>query len=121
MRGPAPIVVRAAFKPTSSVAALGVKGRHDPCVGIRATPIAEAMLAFVLADQNTNADDLLDLLVIPPDFAAIQPRALNRNAALDRPGVLALSSSTYAYDDDGKKQHDFHGEKLHQGRGGRNG
>ena len=32
-----------------------------------------------------------------------------------RPGVLALGSSTCAYDDDdGKKQHDFHGEKLHQ-------
>ena len=30
-----PIVLRAAFKPTSSVAALGVTGRHDPCVGLR--------------------------------------------------------------------------------------
>jgi len=27
------------------------KGRHDPCVGIRATPIAEAMLAIVLMDH----------------------------------------------------------------------
>ena len=27
------------------------KGRHDPCVGIRATPIAEAMMALVLMDQ----------------------------------------------------------------------
>jgi chorismate synthase len=27
------------------------KGRHDPCVGIRATPIAEAMLALVLMDH----------------------------------------------------------------------
>jgi chorismate synthase len=27
------------------------KGRHDPCVGIRATPIAEAMVALVLIDQ----------------------------------------------------------------------
>jgi chorismate synthase len=27
------------------------KGRHDPCVGIRATPIAEAMMALVLVDQ----------------------------------------------------------------------
>jgi hypothetical protein len=41
-----------------------------------------------------------------------------RDTALVRPGVLALSSNTYAYDDDGKKQHDFHGEKLHQGCGG---
>ena len=28
------------------------KGRHDPCVGIRAVPVAEAMMACVLADQN---------------------------------------------------------------------
>jgi hypothetical protein len=35
--------------------------------------------------------------------------------------VLALSSSTCAYDDDGKKQHGFHAEKLHQGHGGRKG
>jgi chorismate synthase len=27
------------------------KGRHDPCVGIRAVPVGEAMLAIVLADQ----------------------------------------------------------------------
>lgn len=47
-----PIVVRAAFKPTSSVAALGVKGRHDPCVGLRGAPVVEAMVALVLADQK---------------------------------------------------------------------
>jgi len=47
-----PIVVRAAFKPTSSVAALGVKGRHDPCVGIRGAPVIEAMVALVLADHK---------------------------------------------------------------------
>jgi chorismate synthase len=53
-----------AFKPTSSlrlpvqgVDALGevveivTTGRHDPCVGIRATPICEAMVALVLMDQ----------------------------------------------------------------------
>jgi chorismate synthase len=32
-------------------AAVVTKGRHDPCVGIRATPIAEAMVALVLIDQ----------------------------------------------------------------------
>ena len=37
------------------------KGRHDPCVGVRATPIAEAMLAIVLLDhylrhRGQNAD-----------------------------------------------------------------
>ncbi|MGA9583231.1 MAG: chorismate synthase [Allosphingosinicella sp.] len=47
-----PIVVRAAFKPTPSVAALGVKGRHDPCVGIRGAPVVEAMVALVLADHK---------------------------------------------------------------------
>ena len=58
------IVVSMAIKPTSSIAqsrrsinrqgeAIGVatEGRHDPCVGIRATPIAEAMLALVLMDH----------------------------------------------------------------------
>lgn len=47
-----PIIVRAAFKPTSSVLALGVKGRHDPCVGIRGAPVVEAMAALVLADHK---------------------------------------------------------------------
>ena len=58
------IVISTAFKPTSSLRlpARGLdiegkeveiitKGRHDPCVGIRATPIVEAMLALVLMDQ----------------------------------------------------------------------
>ncbi|MEO6075163.1 MAG: chorismate synthase, partial [Dokdonella sp.] len=53
-----------AFKPTSSILVPGrsidskgepvdlrTKGRHDPCVGIRATPIVEAMLALVLIDH----------------------------------------------------------------------
>jgi len=58
------IVVSVAFKPTSSlrlpvqglnvagdVVDIVTTGRHDPCVGIRATPICEAMLALVLMDQ----------------------------------------------------------------------
>jgi chorismate synthase len=48
----APIVLRAAFKPTSSVAALGVQGRHDPCVGLRGAPVLEAMVALILADHK---------------------------------------------------------------------
>jgi len=48
----APILLRAAFKPTSSVPALGVSGRHDPCVGTRAAPVVEAMVALVLADHK---------------------------------------------------------------------
>lgn len=59
-----PIVVRFAVKPTSSIltpvdtitnkgkeTTIQTKGRHDPCVGIRAVPIGEAMLACVLADH----------------------------------------------------------------------
>ncbi|HMG46662.1 MAG TPA: chorismate synthase [Allosphingosinicella sp.] len=48
----APIVLRAAFKPTSSVGALGVAGRHDPCVGLRGAAVVEAMVALVLADHK---------------------------------------------------------------------
>jgi len=58
------VVVRFAVKPTSSILTprktvtaqgeeteISVKGRHDPCVGIRAVPVGEAMLAVVLADH----------------------------------------------------------------------
>ena len=58
------IVVRMAIKPTSSIltprrtittamteTTILTKGRHDPCVGIRAVPVAEAMMACVLADH----------------------------------------------------------------------
>jgi chorismate synthase len=58
------IVVNVAFKPTSSIpqerrsinhagepVMMQTTGRHDPCVGIRATPIVEAMLALVLMDH----------------------------------------------------------------------
>ena len=44
-----PIVVRVAFKPTSSI---GIGGRHDPCVGIRGAPVVEAMVALALADHK---------------------------------------------------------------------
>ena len=60
-----PVVVRVGFKPTSSIltpvetidregnaAEIMTKGRHDPCVGIRGTPVVEAMMALVLADQK---------------------------------------------------------------------
>ena len=59
-----PIVARFAVKPTSSILSprktieksgaetdIITKGRHDPCVGIRAVPVGEAMMACVLADQ----------------------------------------------------------------------
>lgn len=59
-----PLIAHLALKPTSSITTPGrsidrfgqpvdiiTKGRHDPCVGIRATPIAEAMMALVLVDH----------------------------------------------------------------------
>jgi chorismate synthase len=60
-----PVVVRVAFKPTSSIliaqdtitregeaTRLSTKGRHDPCVGLRGTPVVAAMMALVLADHK---------------------------------------------------------------------
>ena len=59
-----PVVCRFAVKPTSSILTprrtidrfgketdISTKGRHDPCVGIRAVPVGEAMMALVLADH----------------------------------------------------------------------
>jgi chorismate synthase len=77
------IEVSIALKPTSSIRLPGAsvntggqpievvtRGRHDPCVGIRATPIAEAMLAIVLMDhclrhRGQNADVRSSTPVIP--------------------------------------------------------
>jgi chorismate synthase len=77
------ILVSIALKPTSSIRLPGnsvdingkpvevvTTGRHDPCVGIRATPIAEAMLAITLMDhvlrhRAQNMDVLIDTPVIP--------------------------------------------------------
>lgn len=74
------IIAHIALKPTSSMRLPGksinnrgeaveviTKGRHDPCVGIRATPIAEAMMAMTLLDhllrhRGQNADVKTDLL-----------------------------------------------------------
>jgi chorismate synthase len=60
-----PVVCRVAFKPTSSILTpretitsegeateIVTKGRHDPCVGIRGTPVVAAMMALVLADHK---------------------------------------------------------------------
>jgi len=76
-----PVVVSIALKPTSSILIPGrsvnlagesvelkTKGRHDPCVGIRATPIAEAMMALVLMDQAMRHRAQCG------DVAAVQPR-----------------------------------------------
>lgn len=45
-----PLVLRVAFKPTSSIAKAGIPGRHDVCFALRTPVIVEAMAAIVLAD-----------------------------------------------------------------------
>ncbi len=77
------IVAHIALKPTSSIRLPGqsintrgesievvTKGRHDPCVGVRATPIAEAMMAITLLDhmlrhRGQNADVTCETPIIP--------------------------------------------------------
>jgi chorismate synthase len=77
-----PILVSIALKPTSSIRLPGATideagletdiatlGRHDPCVGIRATPIAEAMLALVLMDHVLrHRAQNADVRVATPDI-----------------------------------------------------
>lgn len=77
------INVSIALKPTSSISIAGktittsgeetemiTKGRHDPCVGIRAVPIAEAMLAIVLMDHFLrHRAQNADVFVTTPDIA----------------------------------------------------
>jgi chorismate synthase len=83
-----PVTVSLALKPTSSITTPGASidthgqpvdvvttGRHDPCVGVRATPIAEAMLAMVLMDhalrhRGQNQDVSPDTPVIPGQAAS---------------------------------------------------
>jgi chorismate synthase len=82
------VVVSIAVKPTSSIrldrhtidkagnaVVVNTHGRHDPCVGIRATPIAEAMLAIVLMDH------------------ALRHRAQNAGVATTTPRIAAQASA----------------------------
>lgn len=78
------ILASVAFKPTSSLRLPGrsvnlqgepveviTEGRHDPCVGIRATPIVEAMLALVLMDHLLrHRSQNLDVVTDTPDIPA---------------------------------------------------
>lgn len=79
------IVVHLAFKPTSSIpreiatidvhgrsSHVSVHGRHDPCVGVRGVPIAEAMLALVLADAFLRHRAQCSEVLLP--FSPIAPR-----------------------------------------------
>jgi chorismate synthase len=97
------VVVTIAVKPTSSVrldrrsidkvgnpVIVNTHGRHDPCVGIRATPIAEAMLALVLIDHALrHRAQNADVVTATPRIAAAAPPELSakrdRGAAVDDP------------------------------------
>jgi chorismate synthase len=91
------VVVTLAVKPTSSVrldrrsidksgnpVTVNTHGRHDPCVGIRATPIAEAMLALVLMDHALrHRAQNADVETATPRIAAAAPA----EAARPPPGI----------------------------------
>ena len=97
------IVVAIAVKPTSSIrldrhsidkqgrpVIVNTHGRHDPCVGIRATPIAEAMLAIVLMDHALrHRAQNADVVHATPPIAAMAPpeaiAARRRAAPVDDP------------------------------------
>jgi len=92
------IVVSVAVKPTSSIrlprrtidvhghpTIIETHGRHDPCVGIRATPICEAMMALTLMDQALrHRAQNADVTCATPKISALAPQAVIdqlRNAA----------------------------------------
>ena len=95
------IVVTIAVKPTSSIrldrrsidkaaraVTVNTHGRHDPCVGIRATPIAEAMLAIVLMDHALrHRAQNADVITSTPKIAARTDAAVQAKppAAIDDP------------------------------------
>ncbi|MEP7061247.1 MAG: chorismate synthase [Betaproteobacteria bacterium] len=97
------VTVSIAIKPTSSIrldrhsidkagnpVVVNTHGRHDPCVGIRATPIAEAMLALVLIDhalrhRAQNADVVNSTPRIAAQASAEVVARLQRGAAVDDP------------------------------------
>ena len=97
------VVVRIAVKPTSSIrldrhsidkagnpVVVNTHGRHDPCVGIRATPIAEAMMAVVLMDHALrHRAQNADVQVTTPRIAGQAPADVAakyaRGAAVDDP------------------------------------
>jgi len=97
------IIAHIAVKPTSSIrldrrsidkegnaVIVNTHGRHDPCVGIRATPIAEAMLALVLADhalrhRAQNADATTGTPQIPAQASQEAIERLRAASSLENP------------------------------------
>lgn len=87
------LTVSIAIKPTSSVrldrhtidsrgnaVVINTHGRHDPCVGIRATPIAEALLALVLMDRALiHRGQNADVVTTTPRVAAQAPASVLRS------------------------------------------
>src|SRR5207342_1955673 len=99
------IVVSIAIKPTSSIrlarktidiegnaATIEMHGRHDPCVGIRATPIAEAFLALVLVDhalrQRAQNLDVKERLRALPANARKRGKGKKEGRKLEDPDPL---------------------------------
>ncbi len=92
------ILVSMAVKPTSSIrldrrsidkqgdaVIINTHGRHDPCVGIRATPIAEAMLAIVLMDHALrHRAQCGDVFCATPKLARLAPSGVQRVPAPPR-------------------------------------
>lgn len=84
------VIASIAIKPTSSIrldrrsidkqgapVIVNTHGRHDPCVGIRATPIAEAMLALVLIDHALrHRAQCADVVTTTPRIAALNPEGM---------------------------------------------
>ena len=80
----APVVFRIAMKPTPSIALaqetisisrrenaeLGVRGRHDPCIGVRAVPVAEAVAALAVLDSLLAAPAVLPQTLERPSIPA---------------------------------------------------
>ena len=87
------VVVTIAVKPTSSIrldrrsidkagnpVTVNTHGRHDPCVGIRATPIAEAMMALVLIDHALrHRAQNADVVTATPKIPAAAPPSVARS------------------------------------------
>ncbi len=97
------VVVTIGIKPTSSIrvprrsidkqgnpVTVGTNGRHDPCVGIRATPIAEAMMALVLMDHALlHRAQNADVKTKTPKI----PGALNKNVSSSKKKATARVNS----------------------------
>jgi len=97
------IVVTIGIKPTSSIrlprrsidkqgqaVVVETTGRHDPCVGIRATPIAEAMMALVLMDHALlHRAQNADVKTSTPRIAA----SANKRAESSTPSVATRTNS----------------------------